>query len=215
MAENTTELEKYGKTTPMKKQKRKHKYYGQGDSGEILEARKVYFSKPENSNGKLTTLNEDLITEICEYLMLGATNIVICRVIGVHKETFSHWIAMGKSCMLEDADVDPIYGLLYSKYEEYRGRRVLSWLEKIKDPKWLITRHPDTKQEWAELRYQKNELSGEITAGESSARQVEAEKRIGLAIENVRSQSGRRLSDKEDNGEILEEPRTPDGEGSE
>jgi len=215
--EDTTELEKYGKKPkehfPMNQRTRK--YVGKGDSGEILEKRKEYFSDPNHRGGKLTTLNEDLINEICDYMKLGATNIVVCRVIGVHQETFLRWLQQGKDYMMDGADIDPIYGLLYTKYEEARGRRVLSWLEKVKDPKWLLQRHPDTKNDFAELRYQKNDLDARLSPGEASARQVEAEKRIGVAIGNIRGQTGnRRLSDDKDNGEVSEEPGTPDGESS-
>lgn len=215
-----TELPAVSELTATKRAKSKEARWARGNkdklSGDPPELRERRIAWYEGSPGKkMTQLNTDLINEVCEYLAFGATNISVCRTISVHPETFNLWLRKGRELVRDGIECDPIYGELYLRYQQARGQREVSWIERIKDPKWLITHHPDTKQQWAELRYQKNELSGSISPGEASDRKLEAEKRIGEAIGNIRLQQGRQLPGEEDNGEVSEESGQDNGSSPE
>ena len=112
-----------------------------------------------------TNLDDELIEEICGYLDKGATDVCVCRIIGVAPTVFHGWKRKG-----QDESTHEIYHKFYEEYEKHKGYRELAWLEKVGDPKWMLTHHPDTKNAFAEIRYQKDEYSGTLTKLEAAER---------------------------------------------
>jgi hypothetical protein len=169
----------------------------------IIEKVKPSLSKKDNrGRNRGTSLLEQqpkLIDEICDYLRQGATDTCICRIIGINPATFSHWKSLGKE---ENGDV---YESFYREYQINRGKRELAWLDGI-EGKWLLTHHPDTKNDYAEVRYQKQEFS--LTAAEEEVRKAEMQHKIDEGLKNLEYQI--------DGAQLLEEPEevdyTEDGE---
>ena len=145
---------------------------------------------PAGGAGKRKTqLNSELIEEICDYVNQGGTDIVICRVIGIHQETFVRWKRLGKEAALHGAKHDPIYIEFYKAYEQARGKRELHWLKLVSaDAKWLLIHHPDTKMVYAEPRNQKLELSGILSPVEREEKQIELDKRVDATFRNIDKQ---------------------------
>jgi hypothetical protein len=140
-------------------------------------------STKTEGNRKPTTLDDDLIEEICEYLKRGATDVGICRIIGIAPNTMARWKRDG-----QDESSNPIFQKFYREYEKNKGHRELNWIEQVGDPKWLLTHHPDTKNSFAEIRYQKDEYSGTLSKLEAEARQKAIEADIVSGFNTIDQQ---------------------------
>lgn len=134
-------------------------------------------------NRKPTILDDDLIEEICGYLKRGATDVGICRIVGISPNTLMRWKRDG-----QDENSNPIFQKFYAEYEKNKGYRELDWIERTGDPKWLLTHHPDTKNAFAEIRYQKDEYSGTLSKLEASERQKAIERDIVNGFDTISQQ---------------------------
>lgn len=158
----------------------------------VIRSEKNVFEKtPKNGSRSRTGLLEQqpgLIQEICGYLAQGATDTCVCRIIGINPVTMSTWKTKGKE---HNGD---IYETFYMEYQRSRGHRELAWLKDI-DGKWMLTHHPDTKNDYAEMRYQKQEFS--MSAIEEEARKSEMQKKIDEGLKNLEFQidSPQRIDD--------------------
>lgn len=136
-----------------------------------------------------TQLNEELIEEINGYLKRGGVDITICRIIGVHPQTFIRWKNYGRRVLQGDKTLNPIYGIFYRDYQMHRGKRELHWLDLVgDDAKWLLKHHPDTREQYAEMRYSRQELTGTLTAGESAERQKDLDKALDESLSTAKRQ---------------------------
>jgi hypothetical protein len=91
-----------------------------------------------------------LINEICECVSVGASDVAICRALGISPGTFVEWKKKGR-------DGQEPYRTFYIRYEQAIGEREIEWLREIRDPKWHLTHNPRTKNAYAEVRYMKEE----------------------------------------------------------
>lgn len=158
-------------------------------------------------------LTPDLIKEICGYLEQGCTDIAVCRILGISHTTFQKWKRLGRAEEIEGQQQNPIYAEFVIGYEKAKGLREYAWIKAIGDPKWLISRHPDTKHDWAEIRYQKGEYSGSLSVEEAAERRKEINEQIDSDIEHVKRQVLGSVSG-ETETETSGEPEETDGSGS-
>ncbi|MGZ4848928.1 MAG: hypothetical protein ACXV3D_04540 [Halobacteriota archaeon] len=107
---------------------------------------------------KKTLLTTELIDEIVQLMARGATDKVVSQIIDVRPETFCAWKNKGRADHPE-----PIYRKFYDRYNQAKGRRALRWIENVADEKWLLTHHPDTREEFATLTTLKTESAVTVT----------------------------------------------------
>jgi hypothetical protein len=120
-----------------------------------------------------------IIDEICGYLAQGATDVCVCRIMGINPQTFARWKVRGQE------GKGDIYDEFYRRYEKAQGFRELSWLEGI-DGKWLLQHHPTTKNDYAEVRYQKQEFT--LSPMEEEARHKQMQSAIEEGLGTIKLQ---------------------------
>ena len=91
-----------------------------------------------------------LIDDICEAVSVGASDAAICRVLGIRQSTMSDWKKKGRE------GIEP-YRTFYIRYQHAAGDWEINLLREIRDPKWHLTHNPRTKNQYAEVRYMKEE----------------------------------------------------------
>ncbi len=94
-----------------------------------------------------TILTVTLIDEICDLVSRGAVDSIVCKMIGIHRCTLWDWKRRGR----DPNEHKAIYGVFYERYQQARGLRTLKWIEGVKDVQWLLTHHPDTRDDFVTL----------------------------------------------------------------
>lgn len=80
--------------------------------------------------------------------------------IGIHRSTLWEWKRRGR----DPNEREPIYGAFYERYQQACGLRTLTWIEGVKDTRWLLERHPNSKEEFATLTTLKTESAVTVTS---------------------------------------------------
>ena len=115
----------------------------------------------------------ELINDICQCVSEGATDVSICKAMGITPKTFIEWKKKGRE------GIEP-YLTFYIRYEQAQGLREMALIHEIRDARWLLTHDPRFKNRWAEVRYMKEEkVNAEKLSAKRDAIGVELDKYFG------------------------------------
>jgi hypothetical protein len=171
------------------------------------ELKKDGTSRKNHTKRSMLETQPALIDEICDYLAQGATDVCVCRILSINYNTFARWKLMG-----QEGNND-IYQEFYNRYQKAQGHRELDWLDGI-DGKWLLTHHPSTKNDYAEVRYQKQEFSLSPIEEEARHKQMQSAIEEGLGTIKLQIETQETITGEYEENEVtpvdIETPRIID-----